>query len=139
MIPILALSLLFLPVDTSPDPWTQVRLTIARDPYTSSDQVTLCRVRAVNFGPRSFQGRDLRFEARATNGGSTVRQRGRFGLTLEPYGSLETIVALPGRHDRFEVVPLPSKNSSEREQKIRKEPSRRKSRRPTSGRRRSDR
>jgi hypothetical protein len=27
-------------------------------------------------------------------------------LELEPYGSLETLVALPGRHDRLEVVPL---------------------------------
>jgi len=113
MTPILVLSLLF-PVSPStagPDPWSQVRLTIARDPYTSSDQVTLCRVRAVNHGPRSWQGRDLAFEARALGGGSVVRQRGRFGLELAPYGSLETIVALPGRHDRFEVVPLPSTRS----------------------------
>ena len=134
MIPILALSLLCLPVEASADPWTQVRLTIARDPYTSSDQVTLCRVRAVNFGPYSFPGRDLRFEARATDAGSVVRQRGRFGLTLEPYGSLDTIVALPGRHDRFEVAPLPWKNSFDREPKIRKKPSGRQRRRPTRGR-----
>jgi hypothetical protein len=132
MIPILTLFLLSLPAEASADPWTQVRLTIARDPYTSSDQVTLCRVRAVNFGPHSFPGRDLRFEARATDGGSIARQRGRFGLTLEPYGSLETIVALPGRHDRFEVVRLPSKNSFEREQKIRRKPSGRPRRRPKS-------
>jgi hypothetical protein len=115
MIPILALSLL-LPLTpaagAAPDPWSQVRLTIARDPYTSSDQVTLCRVRAVNFGPRSWQGRDLAFEARALGGGSVVKQRGRFGLELAPYGSLETLVALPGRHDRFEVVPLPATRSS---------------------------
>ena len=115
MTPILILSLL-LPVspsaDPAPDPWSQVRLTIARDPYTSSDQVTLCRVRAVNFGPRSWQGRDLAFEARALGGGSVVRQRGRFGLELAPYGALETLIALPGRHDRFEVVPLSSPRSS---------------------------
>lgn len=115
MIPILVLSLL-LPVSSSagaaPDPWSQVRLTIARDPYTSSDQVTLCRVRAVNYGPSSWQGRDLAFEARALTGGSVVRQRGRFGLELAPYGTLETLVALPGRHDRFEVVPVPSTRSS---------------------------
>lgn len=116
MIPILALSLSrLLPLffaGAAPDPWSQVRLTIARDPYTSSDQVTLCRVRAVNFGPRSIQGRDLAFEARGLGGGSVVRERGRFGLELAPYGSLETLIALPGRHDRFEVVPLPSGRSS---------------------------
>ena len=115
MSPILVLCLL-LPVFSSagaaPDPWSQVRLTIARDPYTSSDHVTLCRVRAVNHGPRSWQGRDLAFEARALGGGSVVKQRGKFGLELAPYGSLETLVALPGRHDRFEVVPLPSTRSS---------------------------
>ena len=116
MIPIHVLSLsVLLPlfsVGAAPDPWSQVRLTIARDPYTSSDQVTLCRVRAVNLGPRSIQGRDLAFEARSIGGGSVVRERGRFGLELAPYGSLETLIALPGRHDRFEVVPLPSASSS---------------------------
>ena len=106
MTPILALSLLFLAGDPSPDPWAQISLTIVRDPYTSSDQVTLCRVRAVNHGPRSFQGRDLAFEARGLKGGSVTRQRGRFGLELSPYGTLETIVAIPGRHDRLEVVPV---------------------------------
>ena len=115
MSPILVLSILlpvFASAGAAPDPWSQVRLTIARDPYTSSDQVTLCRVRAVNYGPRSWQGRDLTFEARALGGGSVVKQRGKFGLELAPYGSLETLVALPGRHDRFEVVPLPSTRSS---------------------------
>jgi hypothetical protein len=32
-----------------------------------------------------------------------IRERGRFGLELAPYGSLETLIALPGRHDRFAV------------------------------------
>ena len=131
MIPILVFSLL-LPVPPSagaaPDPWSQVRLTIARDPYTSSDQVTLCRVRAVNSGPRSWQGRDLAFEARALGGGSVVRQRGRFGLELAPYGSLETLIALPGRHDRFEVVPLPSTRSSGDSEKTPRKRSRRRPR-----------
>ena len=81
----------------------EIRLTIARDPYTSSDHVTLCRVRAVNAGSRSWSGKSLRFEARAVDSGAVVRQRGRFGLELAPYGSLETLIALPGRHDRLEV------------------------------------
>jgi hypothetical protein len=81
----------------------EIRLTIARDPYSSSDQVTLCRVRAVNDGSRTWQGRSLRFEARAVDVTPAVRQRGRFGLELAPHGALETLIALPGRHDRFEV------------------------------------
>ena len=85
----------------------EIQLNIFRDPYTSSDQVTLCRVRAVNFGSRSWAGRGLRFEARTTDGARVLRQRGRFGLELSPHESLETIVAFPGRHDRFEVELLP--------------------------------
>ena len=110
---VLAAVLLFLFASDSGsvDPWVEVRLTIARDPYTSSDEATLCRVRAVNLGGRSWSGKSLRFEARARAGSRVVRQRGRFGLELAPYGSLETIVALPGRHDRLEVVPLPSGES----------------------------
>ncbi len=132
MTPILALSFLFpllSPGGAAADPWSQVRLTIARDPYTSSDHVTLCRVRAVNFGSRSWQGRDLVFEARAIGGGSVVRQRGRFGLVLAPYGSLETLVALPGRHDRFEVVPVPGNGASADPEK---KPRKRSKRRPRS-------
>ena len=58
MIPLFALSLfVFVPADApSEDPWTQVRLTVFRDPYISSEQVTTCRVRADNFGPRSWSG-----------------------------------------------------------------------------------
>jgi hypothetical protein len=122
MFPILALSLLFLTADSysSDDPWTEVRLSIARDPYTSSDQVTLCRVRAVNHGSRRWPGRSLAFEARARGGGVTVRERGRFGLELAPYGSLETLISLPGRHDVVEVRPLAPGDDDARERKPRK-------------------
>jgi hypothetical protein len=95
----------------------EVRLTIIRDPYTSSDQVTLCRVRAQNLGGRRWQGKSLAFEARSLEGDSSVRQRGRFGLELEPYGSLETLIALPGRHDRIEVVPLAKAAGASKESK----------------------
>lgn len=111
MVPILSL-VLFLLAEPAADPWKEIRLTITRDPYTSSDQVTLCRVRADNLGGKRWQGKALAFEARSLGAGPVVRQRGRFGLELAPYGSLETLVALPGRHDRFEVVPLSSKNAS---------------------------
>ena len=107
MLPILLLPLLFLTGDpTSDDPWLEVRLTITRDPYSSSEHVTLCRVRATNHGARRWPGRALAFEARARGGGVTVRERGRFGLELAPYGSLETLVSLPGRHDVVEVSPI---------------------------------
>lgn len=127
---ILALPLLFL-LAGDPPAWSsgEIRLTVFRDPYTSSDQVTLCRVRADNQGGRRFSGRALAFEVRAVGTSPAVTARGRFGLMLEPYGSLETLIALPGRHDRFEVVPLPPRDSSgEREQKIRRKPSRHKPR-----------
>ena len=128
---VLAVLLLFLvePASASEvDPWVEIRLTITRDPYTSSDEATLCRVRAVNLGGRSWSGKTLRFEARARAGTRVVRQRGRFGLELPPYGSLETLVALPGRHDRLEVVPLASEGaSSERDPSSRRKTTRRKS------------
>ena len=117
MFPALALSLLFLAGDPSDDPWIEVRLSIARDPYTSSDQVTLCRVRAVNHGGRRWPGRALAFEARARGGGVTVRERGRFGLELAPYGSLETLISLPGRHDILEVSPIAPGDSEARERR----------------------
>jgi hypothetical protein len=128
MIPILALPLLCLLAGSPPAAaWEEIRLTVFRDPYTSSDQVTLCRVRVDNLGGRRWSGRALAFEVRAL-GTEQVRVRGRFGLVLEPHSSLETLVALPGRHDRFEVVPIAPRESEEREQKMRRKPGRRKPR-----------
>jgi len=86
-------------------PWNELSLSIERDHSTSSDQATLCRVRVVNHGGRSWPGRSIAFEARALQGGTVVAsERGRFGLTLAPYGSLETLIGFNGRYDRFEVV-----------------------------------
>lgn len=110
----------------------EIRLTIARDPYTSSDQVTLCRVRAFNQGSRSWSGKALRFEARAVDSVPVVRERGRFGLELAPYGSLETLIALPGRHDRFEVELLVG-SESRGDKKPRKRTPRSRSRKPRAG------
>jgi hypothetical protein len=87
-------------------PWNELTLSIDRDHSTSSDQATLCRVRVVNHGSRSWPGRSIGFEARALQGGTVVAtERGRFGLTLAPYGTLETLIGFQGRYDRFEVVP----------------------------------
>jgi hypothetical protein len=86
-------------------PWSELTLSIDRDHSTSSDQATLCRVKVVNHGSRSWPGRSIAFEARALQGGTVVAtERGRFGLTLAPYGSLETLIGFNGRYDRFEVV-----------------------------------
>ena len=121
MLPILLLPLFLLAGDsTSDDPWLEVRLTITRDPYSSSDHVTLCRVRATNHGGRRWSGRALAFEARARGGGVTVRERGRFGLELPPYGYLETLVSLPGRHDVVEVSPIAPADDDGRGRKPRK-------------------
>jgi hypothetical protein len=87
-------------------PWGELSLTIERDHSSSSDHVTLCRVRVVNNGGRSWSGRAITFEARAIRDGAVAAtERGRFGLTLVPYGSLETLIGFTGRFDRFEVVP----------------------------------
>jgi hypothetical protein len=106
-----ALMLAFGSAAPAPDvtvPAGEVALSIERDWQTSSDRVTLCRVRATNHGPRSWAGRSIAFEARALSGAAVVaRERGRFGLVLEPYGHLETLIGFEGRFDRFEVVAMP--------------------------------
>jgi hypothetical protein len=92
-------------------PWRELSISIEPDRSTSSDHVTLCRVRVVNHGSHTWPGRGLRFEARAIQGGVVVaRERGRFGLSLPPRGTLETIVGFVGRYDRFEVEPVTDKN-----------------------------
>jgi hypothetical protein len=93
----------------SPDataPPGELAFTIERDHASSSDHVTLCRVRVVNYGARSWSGRAIAFEARAIRDGMVAAtERGRFGLTLLPYGTLETLIGFTGRFDRFEVAP----------------------------------
>lgn len=129
-IPFLSLLLpaLLAGADVSPRASGEIRLTITRDPYTSSDQITLCRVRAINDGSRTWPGRLLRFEARAVDSVPAVRERGRFGLELPPHGSLETLIALPGRHDRLEVELLATGKRDEAASKARPRPSRRRKR-----------
>ena len=93
-------------------PWSELSLTVEPESSVSSDHATLVRVRVVNHGSRTWQGRDLRFEVRALDGGVVVaRHRGRFGLSLPPHGMLETLVGFHGRYARFEVVPVSSGGS----------------------------
>jgi len=110
-------------------PAGEIALSIERDWQTSGDRTTLCRVRATNHGPRSWAGRSIAFEARALSGAMVVaRERGRFGLVLEPYGSLETLIAFEGRFDRFEVVSI--RGSRDRSPRDGRTPGGRKGRKP---------
>ena len=95
------------PASSTDLPWQDLALSIEKDRSTSSDRVTLCRVRVVNRGPHTWPGRNVRFEALALEGGVVMaRERGRFGLSLSPHDSLETLLAFHGLYDRFEVRPL---------------------------------
>jgi hypothetical protein len=99
-------------------PWRELSLAIEADRSTSSNHVTLCRVRVVNHGYHTWPGKSLRFEARALEGGVIVaRERGQFGLSLAPRGDLETIIGFSGRYDRFEVVPLTTRPAARRKRK----------------------
>ena len=92
----------------APIPWNDLALSIEEDHSVSSDHATLCRVRVVNHGRGTWQGRDVVFEARAIREGRVAaRQRGRFGWTIGPHETLETLVGFLGRFDRFEVGPIP--------------------------------
>jgi len=87
--------------------WEDLTLSIEKDRSSSSDTITLCRVRVVNNGRRVWSGSALRFEARALDGATAVaRETGRFGLSLAPHESLETLIAFVGVYERFEIRPL---------------------------------
>ena len=101
------LALLVSPASSTDLPWQDLALSIEKDRSTSSDTVTLCRVRVVNRGSHTWPGRRVRFEAVAIEGGVVLaRERGRFGLSLSPHDALETLIAFNGLYDRFEVRPL---------------------------------
>src|SRR5262245_60445387 len=97
---------------SSEPPWSDLTLTIERAPGYSSDLVTVCLVRVVNHGSRTWPGRTLHFEARAIDGGVVVeRARGRFGHSLPPQGTLETLVSFSAPYSRFEVGPAATSSS----------------------------
>jgi hypothetical protein len=120
MTPIIALSILFASI--TPDlPWQELTVTISPDPGVSSDVATLCRVRVENHGSHTWSGRRLTFEAEALEAGQPVeRARGRFGLTLGPRETLETLIGFNGRFRYFRVrllakeslEPSPAKHGS---------------------------
>ena len=120
MNPIFWLALLVSSAPATDPPWQDLALSIEKDRSTSSDTVTLCRVRVVNRGPHTWPGRLVRFEAVAIEAGVVMaRERGRFGLSLSPHDTLETLIAFHGLYDRFEVRPL-FKDTGDRESKSRR-------------------
>ena len=103
MTPIILLGVLFASI-TADLPWQELTVTISPDPGVSSDVATLCRVRVENHGSHTWSGRRLAFEAEALEAGQPVeRARGRFGLTLHPRESLETLIGFNGRFRDFRV------------------------------------
>ena len=90
----------------SPPPWEELSLSISQEIGISSDTVTLCRVRVVNHGARAWPGRQIRFVAEALEGGRIVESaRGRFGLSLAPHETLETVIGFSGSYRHFQVRP----------------------------------
>jgi len=129
---ILLLSLALSPAGLQPD-WGDLTLSIEKDRYSSSDTITLCRVRVVNNGRHTWPGGDLRFEARALEGERAVaRETGRFGLWLAPHEALETLIAFVGVYERFEIRPLasPTPRQTRREARRGHGPSRKKTGKP---------
>jgi hypothetical protein len=113
----LATLLLALALASDPEepPWQDLALSIEKDATTSSDLVTLCRVRVVNHGSHTWPGSRVQFEAVALEGGAPMaRERGRFGLSLSPHGTLETVIAFHGVYNRFEVRPVFKENGGSR-------------------------
>ena len=127
----LALLALLLGAQASEPPWSELTLTIERAHGYSSDQVAVCRVRVVNHGSKTWPGRTLHFEARAVDGGVVVeRARGRFGLSLGPGETLETLISFSVPNARFEVSPAASSDGGGTRKKSgsRKRPPRRRPR-----------
>ena len=90
----------------SQPPWEELSLSIAQEIGIASDTVTLCRVRVVNHGSRAWPGRQIRFVAEALEGGRVVESaRGRFGLSLAPHETLETLIGFGGSYRHFQVRP----------------------------------
>jgi hypothetical protein len=103
---LIALVLLFCGSSSSALPWSELTLSIEPEAGYSSDHVAICRVRVVNHGSHTYPGRNLHFEARALDGGVVLeRARGRFGLSLPPGGTLETLISFSAPYRRFEVAP----------------------------------
>jgi hypothetical protein len=106
---LLALIFLLVASPSEEPPWSELSLTIEPETGYSSDQVAICRVRVINHGSHTWPGRTLHFEARALDGGAVVeRARGRFGLSLPPHGTLETLISFSAPYRRFEVSPAAS-------------------------------
>jgi hypothetical protein len=81
-----------------------VALTIRADPNVSADSVAICVVRAWNLSARTLLGRDIVFEARALEHGLVAETEcGRFGGSLAPGASVETLIGFSGPFREFQV------------------------------------
>jgi hypothetical protein len=112
--------------------WQDLAFAIFPDPDVSSDTATICRVRVVNNGSSTWSGRQIRFEAQALEGDSVAeRARGRFGLSLGPHQTLETVIGFSGKYTRFAVRPLPSfsDRAGERQREANRRPGKRREKR----------
>lgn len=97
------------PPGSEPPDRSSLTFTIDEDRGVSSDTATLCLVRVTNAGQGTWDGRGIRFEARALRDGRVAaRVQGRFGGTLGPHDTLETAVGFTGRFQRFDVSATPS-------------------------------
>ncbi|MEP6768334.1 MAG: hypothetical protein ABJC61_06670 [Acidobacteriota bacterium] len=102
------------PPALGPSDWSSLTLRIDEDRGVSSDTATLCLVRVTNSGQGTWDGRGIRFEARALRDGRVAaRVKGRFGGTLGPHDTLETAVGFTGRFHRFDVSSSMSGSRSE--------------------------
>ena len=104
MTPIL---LLFIRLASVSQPsWEELSLSISQEFGISSNTATLCRVRVVNHGSRTWPGRQIQFVADALEAGRVVESaRGRFGLSLAPHETLETLIGFSGSYRQFQVRP----------------------------------
>jgi hypothetical protein len=106
MTPILFLCIR-LSASVSEPSWQDLSLSISREFGVSSDTVTLCRVRVINHGSHTWPGRQIRFVAEALEAGRVVESaHGRFGLSLTPHQTLETLIGFTGAYRQFQVRPV---------------------------------
>jgi len=104
-----------------------VSLSIRADPMINSDNVTICRVTAINHSGRTILGRDIAFEARAIENGAVIEtETGTFGGTVANGGAVETLIGFSGVFRRFEVSPSDTKARSRGRSRKRSSPRRRK-------------
>jgi hypothetical protein len=112
-----------------------VLLSIRPDPMINSDNVTICRVTALNHTGRTILGRDVAFEARAIENGAVIEtEAGTFGGTIANGAAIETLIGFSGVFGRFEVSAVDAPAGRHRRPKSRRSSGRRRRSRGKGGR-----